>query len=172
MKAWIVPVVLICGLLLTPAAKASQAYPVITYTCDPEKDVLKIRNEIKWGDEGKNFSYSDEQGTYNPWDWVAVREQAGRLLASQSKSVELSCQLSSNLYKVILEPKIFNVNKSGRCGDKLSVKVTVLRGGSALLDSKELEQFCHGNAPIIMGVKVFGKAGRVKLFKVPKHQFY
>ncbi|MCW9013482.1 MAG: hypothetical protein OQL06_06830 [Gammaproteobacteria bacterium] len=163
-------VIFLC--LYQATAIAEQSYPIITYTCDAEKDLLKIKNEVKWGDQGKNFPYSDEQGTYNPWEWVAFREREGRRLLSESKKIELSCQLSSNLYKVILQPKIFNVNYLARCGDKISTKVTIFRGGVALLDSKELEQFCHGNAPIIRGIKVLGSTGEVKLYKVAKHKFY
>jgi len=161
------------GLLLMSAFSqpvlADNAYPVITFTCDKAADVVKIKNEIKWNDEGKNFPYSPQRGTYNPWDWV-TRNKTQNI--KPVRKIELSCQLSNALYKVILEPKIFNHDYQAACGKKISVMVTVFRGAALLLDKKPLEEFCHGNTPIIRGVKVFGKTGKVKLYKIAKHRFY
>ena len=152
---------------------ADEAYPVITFTCDKNKDVIKVKNEVKWGDEGRNFPFSAEHGTYNPWDWVSIEKEAlGESKVVPVNKVELSCQLSNGIYKVILEPKIFNSNYLGSCGRKLSAMVTVFRGGALLLDKKPLEEFCRGNAPIIRGVKVMGKTGKVKLYRIAKHRFY
>ncbi len=152
---------------------ADEAYPIITFTCDKSKDVIKVKNEVKWGNAGKQFPFSAEQGTYNPWDWVTIeKESLGENRIVPTSKVELSCQLSNGLYKVILEPKIFNSNYLGSCGKKLSAMVTVFRGGALLLDKKPLEEFCRGNAPIIRGVKVMGKTGKVKLYRIAKHRFY
>lgn len=164
--------VLLLGLFSLPVA-ADEAYPIITFTCDKASDVVKIKNEVKWNAEGKNFQYSAERGTYNPWDWVKLGKFGNKDSVVQPVSkVELSCQLSNGIYKVILEPRIFNHDYQGSCGKKLSAMVTVFRGGALLLDKKPLEEFCHGNAPIIRGVKVFGKSGKVKLYKIAKHRFY
>jgi len=159
-------------LLYLPAAFADQVYPVITYTCDEKNDVLKIKNEIKLGEEGKGFIFSEADGTYNPWDWVEMEDRGQRRLVRQSKSVELICELSGTVYKVILEPKLFNPNYFGKCGDKLSTKVSIYMGQAILLEKKELESFCHGNAKIIKGIKVYGAKRKVKLYKTAKHKFY
>ncbi|HEY9053164.1 MAG TPA: hypothetical protein VIQ03_16570 [Gammaproteobacteria bacterium] len=164
---------LLCiGVLLNGPSALAAIYPVITYTCDSDEDILKIKNEVKYDDEGKNFVYSVKDGTYNPWDWVSIVDRGERRLVSQNKQIELSCQLSNNLYKIILQPKIFNANYLGNCGDRISVIVTIFRGGSVILERKEFESFCHGNAPVIRGVKVFGKSGELKVVEIPKHQFY
>ncbi len=171
MKKFFGRILLLC--IFSLPALADEAYPIITFTCDKSNDLIKVKNEVKWGDEGKNFQYSPERGTYNPWDWVSIgkgdiREQVIR----PTGKVELSCQLSNGIYKVILEPKIFNKNYLGKCGKKISTMVTVFRGGAILLDKKPLEEFCLGNAPIIRGVKVMGKTGKVKLYRMAKHRFY
>ncbi len=165
-----------CTLLMTyfsATAMADEVYPIITYTCDKSSDVVKIKNEVKWNDAGKHFVYDADKGIYNPWDWVKISKGLNKTQVIQMvNKVELSCQLSNGIYKVILEPHIFNRDYQSACGKKLSAVVTVFRGGALLLDQKPLEEFCHGNAPIIRGVKVFGKTGKVKLYKIAKHRFY
>ena len=159
-------------MLQVPAVWADQSYPVITYTCDQKKDVLKIKNEVKWGETGKNFVFSGAEGTYNPWDWVKFEDKNGRRLVRQNKSVELNCELSGTVYRVVLQPKLFNPDFNGQCGNKLSVKVSIYMGKAILFENKELERFCRGNAQVIRGIKVFGKKRRVKLYQIPKHKFY
>jgi hypothetical protein len=159
-------------LLYLPSAFADQVYPVITYTCDEKADVLKIKNEAKWGEVGENFKFSEADGIYNPWDWVEMEDRGSRRLVRQSKSVELTCKLSGVTYKVVLEPKLFNPNYFGKCGDKLSAKVSIYMGKDILLENKALEQFCHGNAKIIRGIKVYGAKRKLKLYKIAKHKFY
>ncbi|TNF35016.1 MAG: hypothetical protein EP315_06505 [Gammaproteobacteria bacterium] len=164
---------LLCiALMLNVSVALAAIYPIITYTCDPDEDVLKVKNEVKYDDEGRNFVYSEKDGTYNPWDWVRIEDRGERRLVSESKRIELSCQLSNNLYKVLLQPKIFNANYLGGCGDRISVIVTIFRGGSIVLERKEFESYCHGNAPVVRGVKVFGKSGELKIVEIPKHEFY
>ena len=153
-------------------AWADRPYPIVTYTCDKQGDVLKIKNEVKWGEAGKNFAFSAHDGTYNPWEWVKVEDRNGRALTKQVNSVELSCELSGTVYRVVLEPKLFNPDFNGKCGDKLSVKVSIFMDQAILLESKELERFCRGNTKVIRGIKVFGKKRRVKLYEVPRHKFY
>ena len=165
-------ILFICLLMYLPSAFADHAYPVITYTCDQKADVLKIKNEIKWGEAGKNFKFSEADGTYNPWDWVEMEDRGKRRLVRQKKSVELICELSGISYKVILEPKLFNPNYFAKCGNKISAKVSIYMGENMLLEKKALEEFCHGNAPIIRGIKVFGAKRKLKLYKIAKHKFY
>lgn len=159
-------------ILYLPGATANQAYPVITYTCDKSADVLKIKNEVKWGDEGKNFKFSDAAGLYSPWDWVEMEDKGKRRLVRQKKSVELICELSQFTYKVVLKPKLFNPNYFGQCGKRISVKVSIYAGEKVLLRNQALESFCHGNAKVIKGIKVFGDNGRLKLYKIAKHKFH
>ena len=162
---------LVC-FLIAPFALAEQAYPIITFSCNQAEDVLKIKNEVKWGNAGKNFNFSAENGTYNPWDWVQIVDRKGRKLVRQKKSVELNCDLSGTLYRVLLEPKLFNPDLNGNCGNKLSARVSVYMGELAMIENKDLEKFCVGNARVIRGIKVFGKKRELKLYEIAKHKFY
>lgn len=158
--------------LALPPARAEVPYPIITVECNKQDDVLKIKNEVKWGKAGKDFPFSAKDGTYNPWDWVDIVKMGNYRHVKQVKSVELSCELSMGRYKVILEPKIFNPNYNGSCGDHLSATVTIFYGTSYVVDKLPFESFCLGNAPVIRGVKVFGDTGTHKIYKVPKSRFY
>lgn len=162
---------LICTLPVS-AVWAERPYPIITYSCDKDKDVLKIKNEVKWNEAGKNFAFSVKNGTYNPWDWVTIEDRNGRRLTRQNKSIELVCELSGTLYRVVLEPKLFNPDFDGPCGDRLSVKVSVYMGRAILLENKVLERFCRGNTKLIRGIKVLGKERRIKIYSVARHKFY
>ncbi|MDH5472848.1 MAG: hypothetical protein OEY87_03065 [Gammaproteobacteria bacterium] len=172
MKNLVIKVVL--PLLISTSALADTMYPVITYTCDTAADVIKIKNEVKWNEEGKAVSYADgdEIAVFNPWDWVSIEDRPPRKLIRENKIIEKSCQLSSGLFKVLLRPHIFNVDALAKCGDQISVRVTVLRGGSILLDSQPMQEFCHGNSPIIRGIKIAGESGDIKIVNVPRHKFF
>ncbi len=168
MRAWFL---LSMGMLMIgPQSVWAQerAYPVISVKCDVENDELKIGNQVKWDKEGETFPFSAEQGTYNPWSWVKIDAAKSMTATGQ---VELSCQLSSNIYTLVLKPWLFNTHFDGKCGHRISAVVTVFRGGSMIVDNKPMEEFCLGNAPVIRGIKVFGKSGQVRYFKIPKHKF-
>lgn len=160
--------------LVSQSAGAEDIYPVVTYECNATENVLKIKNEVKWDEEGKNFKYSVADGTYNPWEWVSIVSVAegNARLVNPKEPLVLNCKLGKDNYKITLEPKIFNRNYDGNCGNRISVIATILRGNILLVDHKEFESFCHGNAPVVRGIKISGDTGEVKVVTVPKHQFY
>lgn len=172
MKNLIVKIFL--ALVVSSSALADTMHPVVTYTCDSKADVIKIKNEVKWNDEGEAVKYSDgdEIAVLNPWNWVSIENKPPGKRVTESQVVEKTCQLSSGIYKVILQPHIFNPNYQAKCGDQISVKVTLLRGGTILQNGLAMQEFCHGNAPILRGIKVFGDTGKIKLYKVARHKFY
>lgn len=153
---------------------ADKVYPVITYTCDVAADVIKIKNEVKWNEEGEAVKYFEEENNavFNPWNWVTTETTVTKKMTRATGMAEKNCQLSSGIYKIILQPHIFNPNTDGKCGDQISILVTVLRGGTELLSKQEFQDFCHGNSPVIRGIKVQGDTGDVKIFKVARHKFY
>ena len=160
--------------MISSSVLADTMHPVITYTCDVKADLIKIKNEVKWNEEGAAVKYSDgdELALFNPWNWVKMENRPPRKLVSESQTIEKTCQLSSGIYKVLFRPHIFNVNALAKCGDQISVKVTVLRGGTILQEALPMQAFCHGNAPVLRGIKVFGDTGKIKLYPVPRHKFY
>ena len=152
-------------------AESARAWPVITFTCDKEKNEVKIKNEVKWGEEGKNFPFSKEQGTYNPWEWVRMLDRGTRILVSEKNKLNLSCELKGKIYRFVVSPKIFNPNFNAKCGDRLSVKVSVYMDKYTLLENKDMEPSCHGNTPILRGMKIQGGSNKVRLYKVARSRF-
>ena len=155
-------------------AMEGSVYPIITFECNTAENQLKVKSEVKWDDEGRNFKYSVAEGTYNPWDWVSIEKIADDTahLVTPKAPLILTCKLGRDAYKVVLEPKIFNRNYDGNCGKQLSVIATIHRGNILLVDRKEFESYCHGNAPIVRGIKIDAVSGEVKVVTVPKFQFY
>lgn len=149
-----------------------RAWPIITFTCDKANNEVKIKNEVKWGNAGKRFPFNAEQGTYNPWELVNIVDRGDLRLVSGKSELNLRCQLDQAEYVFVVKPKIFNPNFKGKCGDRLSVKVSIHKGVSTLLEDKAMEGFCHGNNPVIRGIKVKGENSKVKLYKVPRSRFY
>lgn len=161
--------------MLTPAyvqAADERAWPIITFTCDKDKNEVKIKNEVKWGDAGKSFPFNAAQGTYNPWELVNIIESGKRKLTSEKEQLKLKCTLGKAEYLFVVKPKIFNPNFDGQCGDRLSVMVTIYKGAAILIEDKAMEKFCHGNAPVLRGIKVLGANSKVKLYEVPRSRFY
>ena len=165
---------LLCLLATQYALAESTVYPIVTYTCDSVGNILKIKNEVKWDDDGRNFKFSPADGVYNPWDWVTIEKIAdgnARLVTARAPLV-LYCKLGREVYKVVLEPKIFNRNYDGSCGNRLSIIVSIYRGSDLLLDHKEFESYCHGNAPVVRGIKLEAGSADIKIVTIPKFEFY
>ena len=174
MKALLKPLLSVCILSIVSAfacADSSRVWPVITFTCDKSKNEVKLKNEIKWGEKGERFPFSVEQGTYNPWELVEMEERGVRTLVSEKEKLNLSCELKNINYRFVVSPKIFNPNFKGRCGDRLSVKVSVYKDQYTLLENKDMEPYCHGNTEILRGIKLKGGSNKVKLYKVPRSRF-
>lgn len=165
-------VLLFSALLVKPAIADDRIYPLISYDCDSQADILTITNSLLPAEENATFKYSAEDGTYSPWDMVEIDRKADRTLIIRSSKVERECTLSSGEYQVLIEPHLFSHDLSGRCGENISGAVTINHDGAELLQRTPFEDFCLGNAPIIIRISVFGKTGEYKIKRIPKYKFY
>ncbi|HEY9201561.1 MAG TPA: hypothetical protein VIQ81_08200 [Gammaproteobacteria bacterium] len=159
--------------LLAPVKASEQrVWPIISFVCDQQNNVLKLKNEVKWGDAGKNFPFNEAQGTYNPWQLVAIEDRHGSQIVVEKASWDLRCNLSGFEYSIILKPKIFNSDFNGSCGDRLSVIISIYKGSEELLADKSMVEFCRGNAPVLRGIKIQGGSSRVQKYEVSPALFY
>lgn len=154
------------------ANAANDFYPLISYKCDTDADILTVTNSLLKGDKGANFKYSAANGTYSPWDMVDIARKTDSTRIIKSSKLSNSCKLSSGIYTVVLEPQIFSKDLEGQCGATISGAVTINRGGRELLERTAFEDYCHGNAPIITRITVFGKTGEYKIKRIAKYKFY
>ena len=170
----------ICVFLVSgPASGAHDAptqgaiYPLVTYKCNPEADIITLTNSLLSSEEGPSFKYSDEDGTYSPWDLVDIDRRTDRTRIVKTKKVEKTCKLSSGEYTITLEPQVFSRNlDDGTCGASISSAFTVTYDGFDVQFRTPFEDYCRGNSPIITRVTVFGKTGEVKIKRIPRHKFY
>jgi hypothetical protein len=156
---------------LTNAAVSEASYPLVTYKCNAEDDIITLTNSLLPDDEGPTFKYSDETGTYSPWDLVEISQSPSRARVVRTKKIIKHCTLSSGVYTVTLEPKVFNRNLSGTCGASISSAFTVSVDGYNLKGRTAFEDYCRGNSPVITRVTVFGKTGDVKVKRIPRYKF-
>ncbi len=163
---------MVLALYMQSASATERAWPIITFTCDKENQQVKIKNEVKWGKAGERFPFNAAQGTYNPWEMVQMEDRGERRLVAESAQLKLSCRLNGTEYRIVVRPKIFNPNFHASCGDRLSVIVTIYAGAELLLDDKPMEKFCHGNSPVIRGIKVLAESNKVKIYEVPRSRFF
>jgi len=159
-------------LLAQPAIAVDRIYPLISYDCDSKADILTITNSLLTAKENASFVYSAENGTYSPWDMVEIDRKPDHTLIIRSSKIERECALSKGNYKVTLEPQIFSNDLSGSCGENISGAVTIEQNGAELLKRTPFEDFCLGNAPIIIRISVFGKTGEYRIKRIPKYKFY
>lgn len=157
---------------IAPTSAAEALYPLITYKCDTEADVLSITNSVLKGDKGANFEYSAEDGTYSPWNMVEIARNTDSTRIIKSTKITKACKLSSAEYTVTLEPHIFSTDLGGQCGESISAAVTITANGDELLERTAFEDFCIGNAPIIIRITVFGKTGEYRIKRIAKYKFY
>ena len=151
---------------------ADALYPLVTYKCNPESDIITLTNSLLSNEEGASYNYSDEDGTYSPWNLVEVDRRTERTRIVKTHKIENKCTLSSGEYTVILEPQVFSRNLSGTCGASISTAFTIEFDDFDIKERTPFEDFCRGNSPIITRVTVFGKTGEVKIKRIPRYQFY
>lgn len=149
-----------------------QAWPIITFTCDKAKNEVKLKNEVKWGDIGKNFQFDPQLGTYNPWSLVKIESKGRGERVSPNKQLELNCLLGESFYRFVIKPKIFNTNFNAKCGNHLSVKVSVYKNRLLLVNDKPMETYCLGNAPVLRGLKIQGGNYKIEYYEVARSRFY
>ena len=163
-------------LVITAYASAVTAegstYPLVTYKCNVDDDIITLTNSLLSNEEGPGFKYSDEDGTYSPWELVEVDRKTSRTRVVRTKKITKHCTLSSGEYTLTLEPKVFNRNLSGTCGNSISSAFTVSYDGLDIKERTPFEDYCLGNSPIITRVTVFGKTGEIKIKRIPRHRFY
>jgi hypothetical protein len=147
-------------------------YPLVTYKCNEEADIITLTNSILKGKDGATYKYSDEDGTYSPWNLVEINRSTESTRIVRTKKVVKTCKLSSGEYTVTLEPQIFSRHLSGTCGTSISSAFTVSLDGSDIQGRTPFEDYCRGNSPVITRVTVFGKTGEVKIKRLPRYKFY
>jgi len=151
---------------------AETTYPLVTYKCNPEADIITLTNSLLKGTEGASYKYSDEDGTYSPWDLVEITRKTKRTRIVRTKKITKTCTLSSGDYTITIEPQIFSRSLSGTCGASISAAFTVTHDDFDIRGRTPFENYCRGNAPIITRVTVFGKTGEVKIKRIAKYKFY
>lgn len=157
---------------MASVAAAETIYPLVTYKCNPEADIITLTNSLLQSDEGASYNYSDEDGTYSPWDLVEIDRRTERTRIVRTKKITKTCKLSSGEYTVTLEPQVFSRNLAGSCGASISSAFTVTYDGIDIQERTPFEDYCRGNSPIITRVSIFGKTGEVKIKRLPRYKFY
>lgn len=152
---------------------ASEAvYPLVTYKCNPEADIITLTNSLLTSSEGPTYQYSDAEGTYSPWNLVEIDRRPERTRIVKTKKIIKTCKLSSGEYTITIEPQVFSRNLRGTCGASISSAFTVSIDGFDVKERTPFEGFCRGNSPIITRVTVFGKTGEVKIKRIARYKFY
>jgi len=165
---------LILALFWAQGAIATEkaVYPLITYKCNPDSDTALITHSSLKNDEGKKYNYSDANGTYSPWNLVEIDESPDRSRIVKTSKLVKTCKLSSGVYTLTIEPQLFGRDLKGRCGATISTALTITYDGIDILERTPFENFCQGNAPIIIRVTTFGKTSEVKIKRIAKYKFY
>jgi len=152
---------------------ASEAiYPLVTYKCNPDSDIITLTNSLLKSSEGASYKYSDEDGTYSPWDLVEIDRREERTRIVKTKKIIKTCALSSGEYTITIEPQVFSRNLKSTCGASISSAFTVTFDEFDIKERTPFEDYCRGNSPIITRVTVFGKTGEVKIKRIPRYKFY
>jgi hypothetical protein len=166
-------VLLFISFTYTAATTANEAiYPLVTYKCNEEADIITLTNSILKGKEGASYKYSDEDGTYSPWNLVEIDRRTERTRIVRTKKIVKTCKLSSGKYTITIEPQVFSKNLSDTCGTSISSAFTVSFDDIDIQERTPFEDYCRGNSPIITRVTVFGKTSDVKVKRLPRYKFY
>ena len=154
------------------ASAAEAIYPLVTYRCNPDADIITLTNSLLKGAEGASYNYSDKDGTYSPWNLVEIDRRTAHTRIVRTKKISKTCTLSSGEYTITLEPQIFSKNPGETCGASISSAFTVSFAGIDIKERTPFEVYCQGNSPIITRVTVFGKTREVKIKHIERSKFY
>ena len=77
--------------ILATNAVNKDSYPLITYKCDTDKDILLVTNSLLKDGKHKGFKYSDAEGTYSPWDMVKIKNDT----IIDTGSIKKECKLNT-----------------------------------------------------------------------------
>jgi len=155
------------------SASASEAvYPLVTYKCNADADIITLTNSLLSSKEGASYEYSDEKGTFSPWNLVEIDRRPERTRIVKTKKIVKTCKLSSGEYTITIEPQVFSRNLKGTCGASISSAFTVTFDDYDIKERTPFEDYCRGNSPIITRVTVFGKTGEVKIKRIARYKFY
>ena len=157
---------------VTGASAAETIYPLVTYKCNPDADIITLTNSLLKGTEGATYNYSDENGTYSPWHLVEIDRRTAHTRIVRTKKITKTCTLSSGEYTITLEPQIFSQNLTDACGTSISSAFSVSYDGIDIKERTPFEVYCQGNSPIITRVTVFGKTSEVKIKHIARSKFY
>ncbi len=157
---------------MVDASAAETIYPLVTYKCNPDADIITLTNSLLKGPDGASYNYSDEDGTYSPWNLVEIDRRATHTRIIRTKKITKTCSLSSGDYTITLEPQVFSQNMSGACGASISSAFSVSYDGTSIKGRTPFESYCRGNSPIITRVTVFGKTSEVKIKRIARYKFY
>jgi len=147
-------------------------YPLVTYSCNPDADIITLTNSLIPSDEGAAYRYSDKKGTYSPWDLVEINNRTEGTRIVRTKKITKQCTLSSGEYSITLEPQVFNRDMDGDCGASISSAFTVSHDANEIQPRTPFEDYCRGDSPVITRVTVFGRTGEVKIKRIPRTKFY
>lgn len=156
----------------TNVSAEEAVYPLVTYQCNPEADIITLTNTLLDSDEGPSYKYSDADGTYSPWDLVEIDHRAQRTRIVRTKKIIKTCKLSSGEYTITIEPQVFSRSMRGACGASISSAFTVTFDDFDIQQRTPFESYCRGNSPIITRVTVFGKTSEVKIKRIARYKFY
>ena len=156
----------------TAFSETKNINPLITYRCDTAADIIVVTNSLLTSAEAETFDFSDASGTYNPWDLVNIDHKLQKIFPLKDSKVIKKCTLSTGEYTTTIQPKIFSQDITGKCGTSISGAVTIEFGGIEVFEKKPFEDYCHGNAPIITRITVFGETSETSIKRIPKYKFY
>lgn len=160
------------ALLWVEAYAGEKIYPLVTYKCDPGTDTAVVTNTLLKDGAGETYNYSDAEGSYSPWDLVEIENANDKSRIVKTSKITKACTLSSGEYTFTIEPQLFGRDLDGRCGATISTALTITFDGVDILERTAFENFCHGNAPVVIRITTFGKTGEVKIKRIPKYRFY
>ncbi len=157
---------------MASTSASETVYPLVTYKCNPDADIITLTNSLLSRDEGASYEYSDEKGTYSPWDLVEIDRRPEHTRIVKTKKITRTCKLSSGEYTITIEPQVFSRNLRGTCGASISSAFTVTFDGFDIKERTPFEDYCRGNSPIITRVTVFGKTSEVKIKRIARYKFH
>ena len=72
---------------------AAPIYPLVSYRCNPDADIIMLTNSLINSEEGASYKYSDEKGTYSPWDLVEISRKAEGTRIVRTKKIQYKSPL-------------------------------------------------------------------------------
>ena len=141
-------------MLLIAQTAFAEFHTLVRYQCNKTENFLSISYLGAADEEGEALLASAGSDDWNTRNLLEINDNVWGTVTG-IKSEERSCQLTDNLYHVVVSGNADNWNLSGRCGTHVSAAIHITQNGKSIYKGT-FEGHCEHEMyrPVLTNIKI------------------